>query len=304
VEFLRIEKHMRVEKITFSTISKQTVLDFLEWLESVRQCSPASRNHRLSIIRTFLSYAGGLDCTQIALELDIKRIPMKKHQQTIVDFLSENALKILLEQPNTRKLNGIRDRFFMALMYDTAARCSEMLDLKICDLRINTSDPEAHLLGKGNKIQAVPLMEKTVEHYRHYLNIFHPDADNTSRDYLFYVVTHAQSHRMSPDAVSAFMKKYGESARKICPEIPTRVHAHQLRHSRAIHFYRKGMPLALVGEYLGHVSLESTKIYAYADTEMKRKAMEKIDSNFIDMSTPIPMWQDNEDMILKLSGLR
>ena len=302
VDFLRKEKHMKVDKITFNAINKQTVLDFLKWLEEVRQCSPASRNQRLSILRTFLAYAGGNDCTLIALELDVKKIPMKKFNQTAVDFLSENAIKALLEQPNTKKLNGIRDRFFMTLMYDTAARCSELLNLKICDMKVDVSKPVLHLLRKGNKTQPLPLMNKTVEHYKHYMKIFHPNEDKSSNELLFYVITHGERHRMSSDAVATFMKKYGESARKICPEVPERIHAHQLRHSRAVHFYRNGMPLALVGEYLGHVTLETTKIYAYADTEMKRLAMEKADKNL----TPetIPIWQNNEDMILKLSGLK
>ena len=304
VEFLRKERHMKVEKINFSAIDKQTILDFLKWLEDARQCSPATRNQRLSILRTFLAYAGGVDCTQISLELDVKKIPMKKYQQAVVDFLSENALKALLEQPDTRKLNGLRDRFFMTLMYDTAARCSEVLNFKICDMRVESSRPVVHLLRKGNKAQPVPLMNKTVEHYKHYLRIFHPDADKSSTDYLFYVTTHGVRHRMSNDAVGAFMKKYGKAAKKVCPEIPERVHAHQLRHSRAVHFYRNGMPLALVGEYLGHVTLETTKIYAYADTEMKRKAMEKADANLSSNLEAVPIWQDNEDMILRLSGLK
>ena len=304
VEFLRGEKNLKVEKITFKTIDKQTVLNFLKWLEDVRHCSPPTRNQRLSILRTFLAYAGGIDCTQIALELDVKKIPMKKHKQAAVDFLSENALKALLEQPDTRKMNGIRDRFFMTLMYDTAARCSELINLRICDMRVESTRPVVYLLRKGNKTQPLPLMNKTVEHYRHYLKTFHPGKEMSSSDYLFFVTTHDERHQMSADAVGAFMKKYGEAARKVCPEVPERVHAHQLRHSRAVHFYRNGMPLALVGEYLGHVTLETTKIYAYADTEMKRKAMEKADANMNNAPNVAPIWQNDEDMILKLSGLK
>jgi site-specific recombinase XerD len=79
---------------------------------------------------------------------------------------------------------------------------------------------------------------------------------------------------MPADTVAVFMQKYGTMARVENPEIPQRVHPHQLRHTRAVHYYRDGMPLALIAELLGHASVESTKIYAYADTEMKRVAME------------------------------
>ena len=121
---------------------------------------------------------------------------------------------------------------------------------------------------------------------------------------LFFTTIHDERHRMSPDAVAQFMKKYGEKARQICPEVPERVHPHQLRHTRAIHLYRDGMPLVLVGEYLGHVNPSTTKVYAYADTEMKRKALEKADAGRSLMADTAPVWKDNEDMILRLSGLK
>lgn len=303
VSYLRSVKDLKVESINFSGINRQTIIDFLNWLVDGRGCSLSSRNQRLSIIRTFLEYAGQLDCTQMALALSVKKIPAAKHPKKIVDFLSENALKALLEQPDTSKLNGIRDRFFMMLMYDTGARCGELLDMKISDLRIDITNPVAYLRGKGNKVRSVPLMAKTVEHCRNYLRIFHPGAEAASGEYVFFTTIHDARHQMSPDAVAQFMKKYGEKARTICPEVPERVHPHQLRHTRAIHIYRGGAPLVLVGEYLGHVNPATTKVYAYADTEMKRKALEKAEGirSFAKETTPI--WKNNEDMILRLSGL-
>lgn len=303
VSYLRTERKRKVDSIAFSTLDKHLVIDFLNWLTKVRGCSLSSRNQRLSILRTFFEYAGQLDCTQIALEISIKKIPAANHPKPMVDFLSENALKALLAQPNTIKLNGIRDRVFMSMMYDTAARCSELLDMKISDLRIKIARPVAYLRGKGSKIRAVPIMPKTLEHLKQYLQIFHPNAEPISNEYLFFTTTHGERHRMSPDAVAQFMKKYGEKARAVCKEVPERIHPHQLRHTRAIHLYRDGMPLVLVGEYLGHVNPETTKIYAYADTEMKRKALEKSDERRSGMIDVAPMWHNDEDIILRLSGL-
>jgi len=304
VSYLRTVRQLKVANIKFSIINRQLVIDFLNWLTDVRGCSLSSRNQRLSILRTFFEYAGQLDCTQIALEVSIKKIPTANHPKPMVDFLSENALKVLLSQPVTTKLNGIRDRAFMSMLYDTAARCSELLDMRISDLKLNVAHPVAYLRGKGEKIRAVPIMPKTVEHCRQYLQIFHPKAKLKSSDYLFYTTIHGERHRMSPDTVAQFMKKYGEKARKVCPEVPERVHPHQLRHTRAIHIYRDGTPLVLVGEYLGHVNPATTKIYAYADTEMKRKALAKSDAQRSSVTDVVPMWRDNEDMILKLAGLQ
>jgi site-specific recombinase XerD len=305
VSYLRKERHMKIGKITFAVIDKQVILDFLQWLLDTRNISRTSRSQRLSVLRTFFAYAGELDCTQIALEQAVKKIPLGRKQSKIVEYLSENALKAVLEQPDTNRLNGQRDRFFMTLMYDTAARVSELLDMKICDLKMDTEHPVAYLRGKGNKVRSVPVMlPKTIEHYKGYMRVFHPNAASTSADYLFYTNLHDERHRLTAAAVGKFMKKYGELAREQCSEVPERVHPHQLRHTRAIHLYRGGYPLVLVGEYLGHANPVTTKIYAYADSEMKRKALEKADAFHGDASDEAAVWEDNEEMMLQLVGLR
>jgi integrase len=83
---------------------------------------------------------------------------------------------------------------------------------------------------------------------------------------------------MSDDNVERFVKKYSIMAQKVCREVPERVTPHMFRHSRALHLYRKGVPLPLISEWLGHANIETTLIYAYADTEMKREAIEKATS--------------------------
>lgn len=304
VSYLRKEKGMKVDEINFDIIDKQTILDFLQWLKDTRDCSHNSRQQRLSILRSFFKYAGENDCTRVALEQEIRKIPLGRKKKKMVEFLSENALKVLLEQPNSNRLNGQRDRLFMSLMYDTAGRVSEILDIKICDLKIDTKHPVVYLHGKGDKVRSVPLMPKTIEHCKGYMRVFHPNVLSTSTDYLFFTKSHDQHHRMTPAAVGKFMRKYGEWGREVCPEMPDRVHPHQLRHTRAIHLYRDGVPLVLVGEYLGHADPITTKVYAYADSEMKRKALEKVDAHHGKQSDEIAVWTDDEDMILNLSGLK
>jgi len=304
VSFLRDERQMKIVSINFSVLDRQIFIDFLQWLTENRGCSLSSRNQRLSILRTFFGYAGQLDCLQVALELAVKRIPTAREPKTMPVFLSENSLKALLEQPNVAKSNGFRDRFFMVLMYDTAARCSELLDMKVCDLKLNSTHPIAYLRGKGNKVRLVPLMPKTVEYCHQYLKKFHPNTDGTSGEHLFYTTIHEAKNRMTAATVGAFMKIYGNSARSSCPEMPERVHPHQLRHTRAIHLYRDGMPLVLVGEYLGHANPITTKTYAYADAEMKRRVLEKLHKNRNTPQEIKPIWQNDDEMILKLSGLK
>jgi len=123
-------------------------------------------------------------------------------------------------------------------------------------------------------------------------------------DLLFFTVMHGMRHKISADAVAAFMAKHGIQARAKCAEVPEHVHPHQLRHTRAIHYYRDGMPLALIAELLGHSSPEITKIYAFADTKMKQEAMEKADQKRNVTPQPTAIWKNDEEMILRLSGLK
>ena len=108
---------------------------------------------------------------------------------------------------------------------------------------------------------------------------------------------------MSPDTVAAFFAKYGSMAKAVCQEVPEHIHPHMMRHTRAMHLYQSGMPMVLLSQYLGHAQVETTMIYAYADTEMKRAAIQKADA--VRGAKPVPdeIWADNEEMILKLSGL-
>ena len=106
---------------------------------------------------------------------------------------------------------------------------------------------------------------------------------------LFYSLRAGRPHALSTDAISALVKNYGESARTACAEVPPRVHPHLFRHSRAMHLYQSGMPLPYIAEFLGHASVTTTEIYASADTEMLRKAMEQADPGLADET---PAWKE------------
>lgn len=303
VFYVRTELGIAAADLTFSRINRDTILGFLTWLENVRRCRTATRNQRLMALRSFLQFAGQIDCTQTALYFSACNIPSKESHGRIVEFLTEPALTALLQQPDPSKQKDLRNLVFMILMYDTAARCSELLDMRVCDLRLDVKHPIAYLHGKGRKIRTVPLLGRTVQHCKRYLEKYHPKEDSHSDAPLFYTVIHGTQQKMSPDTVAAFFSKYGIMARTACPEIPEHIHPHMMRHTRAMHLYQSGMPLALLSQYLGHAQVETTMIYAYADTEMKRAAIQKADAVRKNKPVPDEIWANNEEMILKLSGL-
>ena len=299
--FLEGTKDIPRQRVSWSHFTRQNIQEFVDWLERVRNCSRQTQLQRLAAIRSFVRYGGIVDLRVIAIQADVERIRYRKPPPALVGYLTKEELSIFLAQPNCKKRTGFRNMVFLVLMYDTAARCQEMLDLRIQDLVLHRTSPCVYFTGKGNKTRVVPILPKTAEHLRSYLKKFHPAENRKRDDYVFYAYGGPQ-RPMSPDTVAAFVKKYGESARHVCTSIPERVHPHMLRHTRAMHLYQDGVPLAMVSEFLGHAQIETTKIYAHADTEMKRKAIQQA-ANKLNDTIPDVLWNtDDEEMMLKLRG--
>ena len=305
VDFIVAEKKIPLYKLSFDHISADFVSDYLDWLQTKRGCSSSTRNQRLMALRSFAKYAGVMDAANVYVHMELGKIPRQKTDAGTVEYLSEEALKTLLTQPDSKRLTDVRNRFLMILMYDTAARCQEILNLRMKDFELNTKSPFVYLHGKGNRTRTVPLMPKTVQHYLAYLAQFHPETGRNGDNFVFYTTIHGRRGQMSPDNVEHFMKIYGEKAKQKCSHVPDRVHPHQLRHTRAIHLYRGGMPLALLSELLGHANISTTQIYAYADTEMKRLAIQKAcPTDYAGFAEPEkPIWENSDDLIRKLYGL-
>jgi integrase/recombinase XerD len=184
----------------------------------------------------------------------------------------------------------------------TRPRGAARTGLRVRDLDLDGKHPKVHLHGKGDKTRIVPLLARTVEHCRQHLRRFH-DTGSSRDELLFFTKLHGRRQPLSTDTVEAFVNAYGESAREVCAEVPQRVFPHMLRHTRAMHLYRQGMPLPLLADFLGHASIESTRIYAYADAEMKRAALQKANPLSDPAEESRPVWEGDEDMILKLAGL-
>jgi len=305
LDYLCLEKKVLLKDIHLKDLSYDNINAFLQWLECERSCTATTVNHRLSVIRAFLKYAGMKDPVYNDYYLSASQVTKRKTVKKLtVDHFSEAALKALLEQPDSKKRSGHRDLFYMILLYDTGARDREILDLHLYDVVTDISAPYIILHGKGSKIRTVPIMKETVAHYQSYKKRFHGASAEDSL--VFYTTIHGEKQQMSDDNVARFIKKYTSIARQKCNEVPERVTPHMFRHSRALHLYRKGVPLPLISEWLGHSNIETTLIYAYADTEMKRSAIEKAtDANHpLRNKIFINVKELDDDTIRRLYGLK
>lgn len=307
LDYVKENEKIPLGSVTFEHLTAERILSFLAYLESERSCSVGTRNTRFAAIRAFMDYAADHDITLVATLNKLKKIPFQKPDNfQAIQYMSMDAITAIVQQPDDSTAKGLRDRFFMILLYDTGARVQEVLDIKLCDFQLGHT-PKVTLFGKGRKTRVVPLMEKTVRHLQKYMSIFHPDADQAMDAPLFYSITHGEMRPLTARMIHYILQKYGEKARLVCPAVPEKVHAHQFRHSRAMHLYQEGMDLTLVSQWLGHSQLETTQIYAHADTEHKRKAIAAAtpqDSPLYSKLNSARYTVNDEDMLKKLTGLR
>jgi site-specific recombinase XerD len=273
LDFVAADRHIKLSEITFEMIDPAMIAKYLTHLDEQGN-SLTTRNLRLNCIKAFYSYAAEVNTETVAFHQAIANIPKASvPRYPRIDYLSVRAVNALLAAPDSRMAKGQRDRLMMLLMYDTGARLAEIRALKLCDITWGRK-AEAKLFGKGKKERSVPITDTVASELKAYLSEFHSNAEKYSDAYLFYTAQHGQRFPLSDSAVRKIVREYGEAARKNCDEIPDIVHPHMLRHSRAMHLYQNGNDLELISQWLGHVNMETTLVYAYADTEHKRKAIE------------------------------
>lgn len=299
LDFMVAKMNLTLKDISFESLTRDVMMAFLDYLTDERNASAATRNQRLACIRGFIRYASARNPELISLVIELSTIPLQKDPtNTSIEHLSENAMQTLLMQPDTTKPKGVRDQFFMVLMYDTAARIQEMIDVRICDIHPGKT-PTITLTGKGSKTRIVPLMEKTMKHFDRYMALFHAEENLNSKIPLFYVIRKQQQFQISDDAVRRFLNKYAKAAHAVCNEVPEKIHPHIFRHSRAMHLYQRGMDLTLISQWLGHASLQSTLVYAHADTEQKRMAIELANGDKLLNNLYIYNTHNEKDKLLK-----
>jgi site-specific recombinase XerD len=188
--------HVAVEKVTFTMIDRATVTGFLDHMRATKSWTPSTRNQRLACIRSFFAYAAAAEPTLTIYLADLAAIPrLKAPAAAPVKYMTTDAVTVLLATPDPGTRNGLRDQFFMILMYDLAARDAEMLALNLAD--IDTRRLTVDLLGKGSKPRRLPITSETAQHFGRYAAVFHPSPEPATP--MFYTVRSHRPTRMSAD---------------------------------------------------------------------------------------------------------
>ncbi len=272
IGFIEKEKKVKIEKITLETITKKTILDFLDWLQVERKSSDSTRNARLAAIHSFYKYVQYESLENLDKCQSILAIKFKKSQKKNMNYLTVEGIKLLLRQPDCSTERGQRDLALLALMYDSGSRVQEIIDLTPSSLRLN-KPPTLHIIGKGNKARLVPLLDSQVEIIKKYLKASRLDLSSANQYPLF---SNSRKEKLSRVGVNYIIQKYIKMARmEDSSIIPEKISCHSLRHSKAMHLFQAGVNLVYIRDILGHVSIQTTEIYARADSKQKRLALEK-----------------------------
>jgi integrase/recombinase XerD len=298
--YLRQTRGLDLTAISFQAIDHAAISGFTLWLLETQHLSASSANQRLAAIKSFLSFCAAEDPGLVAVWLDIKQVRPARAPDHAPDALTMPAVEALIRAPGQQTRRGLRDTTIILLLFDAAARIQEVLDLTLADINTTAGHARVTLTGKGRRTRTIPIMDKTGRHLDQYLSAFHPGTPEPDTS-LFYTVGQGLHRPMSQDNITYLLNKHATAARPNCPDLPARVHAHQLRHARAMQMLRAGVPLPHIKEFLGHANIATTNIYASADNQMVRDAIQKATGSAPDLA---PIWKGDDDLILQLAGLK
>lgn len=297
--FMQEDKRIKPERISFASVTKLSIKDFLHWLETSKNVSISTRNQRLAAIHSFFRYAQTENPEILFESQKILGIQFKKKQQQTIQHLSMDQLAYLFEQPDTSTKRGRRDLALMVVLYDAGARVQELIDLKVCEVRLD-QPATITLTGKGNKKRNIPIMAKTRTLLEGYMAENHLLENGRQQSPLFY---NSRYQAFTRPGITYILDKYFKQAKlsHIDEVFPDRLHPHMLRHSKALHLLESGVNLIYIRDLLGHVSVTTTEIYLKFDTELKRKALE---AAYPQVSGPdAPAWEENTDILQWLQNL-
>jgi site-specific recombinase XerD len=253
--------------LTIEDLEAPLIGDFLDQQEQNGNCA-RSRNLRLTAIRSFFRYIAFEMPGHAALIQRVLAIPSKRHDRTLVDYLTLVETEALLAAPDLTTRLGRRDYALLLLAVSTGLRVSELVSLSCQDVVLGTG-AHVHCTGKGRKERCTPLTRSVAKKFGQWLH----ERNGAPSDTLFQ---NARGQRISPDGVQYILTKHVSTAAQTCPTLKQkRVSPHVLRHTTAMHLLESGVDRTVIALWLGHESVETTQIYVNASMALKEAALKK-----------------------------
>lgn len=296
--FCRDEKRFNIAKLGISKLDKRCMEEFLQWLRVTRNISTSTYNQRLCAVHAFFLYVMTEEPMYLEHCSQIMKISSMTSPSRPAKYLSVDSLKQLLAMPDTSTKKGRRHLVLLTVLYDTAARASELTDILVKDVRLDTP-AVITLNGKGGKIRTVPLMKQTAVLLGQYFSENCIDPRIHSNLPLFW---NSQRKKLTRSGVTYIVQKYADMARLESLEMPEKISPHIFRHTKAMHLVQADVNPIYIKDYLGHADISTTEIYARADNEAKRAALEKASEH---LGLPkAASWEQDDELLDWLSSLK
>lgn len=294
MDFMETIQNIQPDMLQLKHINRENALGYLRWLLEVKGNSVPTRNNRIAAIYSFARYLQHNVVERMEQWQDLLSIKVMKSEEKAMNYITTEGMKLLLSQPDMSTPQGRRHLAILSLMYDTGARVQEICDVKVKDLRISCEPYSIVLHGKGRKSRLVPLAKEEVGILLSYMEEWHLDSPDKYEHFLFF---NHLNNRLTRQGISHILNKYVKNAKAENPDLLRgNISCHTLRHSRAMALLQAGVNLIYIRDILGHVSIQTTEIYARADSKAKRDAFEAAYRRLTPENPQQPLWDKNKDL--------
>jgi site-specific recombinase XerD len=255
--------------VQLSDINAKFLAAFLDHLEGERHNSARSRNIRLAAVRSFLKFAARRDLANLRVIEQALAVPMKRFDRKMVGFLPREQMLAVIDVP-TETWIGQRDRLLLTLMFNTGARVSEIIGVRVADVVLGpTSSIRLH--GKGRKQRSLPLWKNVARAVRDWLHL------NPQLQVGAPLLPRRDGKPMTRANVAQRLKLAAKAATTKYPDLAKMaVTPHIVRHSTAMSLLQSGADPSDIALWLGHESPSTTHMYVEADLAMKERALARL----------------------------
>jgi site-specific recombinase XerD len=242
--FAYMQRHRRKAptQLTLADLKANTLLGFLEDLEQVRHNTVRTRNARWAAIRSFLRYAQATAAPEQLGEVQkALAIPLKRCARKMLGFLTRTEVQAVLEAPDANGWSGQRDRVMFQLLFNTGARVSEIIEVRVEHLG---EDGSLQIFGKGRKTRTVPLWRSTYRMLRQWVR--RGNLHSGQR-----IFTNRWGQPLTRSGVAKRLNQAVSAAIPQCPSLQNkRVSPHTIRHATAMAMLQSGVALEVIALWL------------------------------------------------------
>lgn len=262
-EFASRKLGVRPSALQLEHLDAPLVLEFLAHLQTARGNGPRTRNARLTSVKSFMHFVEHRVPSALEQIKRILAIPVHKTDLRLVDHLTAEQCRCILEAPDPTTRPGIRDRTMLYLGVTAGLRVSELVGLRLDDVTFASRYVNLHVRGKGRKDRILTLWKAVADSVRAWLAV----RGQARVPELFLS---ARGTEMTRAGFEYLLRKHATTARAQCPSLRgKRISPHVLRHTCAIGILQATGDIRKVALWLGHESIQTTEDYLRVDVTQR-----------------------------------